>query len=136
MEATTEWHRDGNVSRSAPLCSATNATTLQRRRKYKRQRPLDVNKWSCGHVAQWLGEQRWGWSELSSYQRRMCKVGVDGSALYHIDEDDLKQDIKVLSSCFLCIPNRLMLYVSLRAVKLRTRAQPLLQRMSLRCLNT
>eukprot|EP00892_Ulva_mutabilis_P000162 jgi/Ulvmu1/10146/UM006_0100.1 len=92
---SSQWRVEGNASGPSPVCSAGNATTVQRRRKYKRQRPLDVNKWSCGHVAQWLGEQRWQWGELPTYQRRMCKVGVDGAALYHIDEDDLQQDIKV-----------------------------------------
>lgn len=46
-------------------------------------------------MAQWLGEQRWGWNALGKYQARMCVVGVDGAALYYIDEDDLLQDVQV-----------------------------------------
>lgn len=60
-----------------------------------RHRPLDVSKWTCAHVAQWLGEQQWAWKELSLYQARLCSVGVDGTVLYQLDDHDLRHDIKV-----------------------------------------
>lgn len=55
-------------------------------------------------MAQWLGEQRWGWNALGKYQARMCVVGVDGAALYYLDEDDLLQDVQVqsLHCCSIC----------------------------------
>jgi hypothetical protein len=69
--------------------------TYARRRRYTRQRPLDVNRWTCHHVAQWLGEQRWHWKELAAYQQQICVVGVDGATLYFVDEYDLEQDLQV-----------------------------------------
>ena len=77
----------------APPPITPRRTPLHRRR-YIRSRPLDVNKWDCRHVAQWLGEQRWNWKELPAYQARMCEVGVVGSLLYRIDDSDLRSDIQ------------------------------------------
>lgn len=77
---------------------ALKTAAYSRRRRYTRQRPLDVNRWTCAHVAQWLGEQRWHWSELSQYQSRICAVGVDGATLYFVDEYDLEQDLQVRNS--------------------------------------
>lgn len=101
------WSRVPVRTESGACPSHSSSPTLKaRRRRYTRQRPLDVNRWSCSHVAQWLGEQRWHWSELSQYQSRICAVGVDGATLYFVDEEDLEKDLQVWCAC-ICLVHRL-----------------------------
>jgi hypothetical protein len=83
-----------------------------------RHRPLDVSKWTCAHVAQWLGEQQWEWKELPAYQARLCSVGVDGAVLYQLDDHDLRHDIKVRGAlvCLLSGSARSLAHVSAKPV--------------------
>ncbi|CAL5222071.1 g4373 [Coccomyxa viridis] len=42
-----------------------------------------------------MNSQGWVWRELEQYKTRICEIGVDGHALYNLEDDVLEQDIRM-----------------------------------------
>lgn len=98
MQEVRNWGRQAShpIENGGPhLPGAPDSATMRGQQRPARHRPADVRAWTCHHVALWMGEQGWGWRQVSAYQERVCEVGMTGAALSQVDDALLQHDLRV-----------------------------------------